>query len=167
MDQFDRLLIVTLTPLCLLILLLVLYLGTDGLVARLKHSLDAAAQAALSTKYRVWAVKAAIAVVFVIYPSVSTEIVKSFRCMDFEGGVSVLRADFRISCHSAPYRRMLAFSWAMFAVFPVGVPAALFFVLYRRRHELYPRNLGVKVCVKHSESRLVPDQIDVTASCGC
>ena len=109
LDQFDRLLFVTLTPVGTLVLLGALYwlaprLGAAGgcrcavmrrCLCRLRGSsqtrtlplpapVSAAAiprsQAAVE-RLRAFAVRAALLLVFLVYPGVSTEIAKSFRCV--------------------------------------------------------------------------------------
>ena len=71
------------------------------------------------------------------------------RCDDFDNGWSLLSADYRIDCKSSRYSSMRAVSFVMLVIFPIGVPVALGWTLWRKRHALYPRNAGLVMSVTH------------------
>lgn len=71
------------------------------------------------------------------------------RCDDFDDGSSLLSADYRIDCKTGRYNHMRVVSFVMLAIFPVGVPVALGWTLWSKRHALYPRNVGVVMSVTH------------------
>lgn len=72
------------------------------------------------------------------------------RCEEFDDGTSLLSADFRIDCKSSRYNSMVVVSAVMLVIFPVGVPLALGWTLWRKRRFLYPRNSGLAMVVTHS-----------------
>jgi hypothetical protein len=73
----------------------------------------------------------------------------SSRCDDFDNGWSLLSVDYRIDCKSSRYNSMRAVSYVMLVIFPIGVPVALGWILWRNRRALYPRNAGVVMSVTH------------------
>ncbi len=75
-------------------------------------------------------------------PSYPNYYPQRLSCEQFEGGVSLLSADFRVDCHSSRYQQMLAVAGIMTVIFPIGVPLFLLWTLrlWRKRHQLYPRN---------------------------
>ncbi len=167
LDQFDRLLFVTLTPIAALVLLWLAYTRPVWLLrlpCRRVPFIDAqpgTAPVLESIRRRV--VQLALVLVFVVYPGVATEVVKAFRCQDFDDGASLLRADLRISCTSPRFATMLVYALVMVAVYPVGIPATLFFVLWRHRRRLFPGNLGLWVRVAHAADGASPCVVAVVA----
>ncbi len=139
LDQFDRLLIATLGP-AVVIAAIQLFV----LPARLCLSKERA----LPWKRR--AFQAVLGVLFLAYPSVSVEIVKSLRCDKFDDGSSYLHVDYSINCDSLRYKTMLTYSIAMIFLYPLGVPAYYWSLLSRYRNRVYPCNEGrllrVEVC---------------------
>ncbi len=75
-DQFDRLLFVTLAPLGALVCMWVAHAAVPTVVRYMSTSASAAARV---TKYRLFLYRAALVLLFSIYPGLSTEVVKTFR----------------------------------------------------------------------------------------
>jgi hypothetical protein len=80
--------------------------------------------------------------VCVTAPQVSSEIVKSLRCVTFDNGESYLKEDFRINCASSRYRSMMAYCVAMLMLFPCGIPLFFFVSLWRHRRRIFQQNDG-------------------------
>jgi hypothetical protein len=71
------------------------------------------------------------------------------RCEEFDDHSTLLSVDFRIDCTSSRYNSMVIVSAVMLVIFPVGVPLALGWTLWRKRHSLYPRNKGLVMVVSY------------------
>lgn len=81
-DQFDRLLFVTVAPLIALVVLWLAHVFMPRIVSILSPATaDPATQATHCATYRLFIYRASLVMLFTIYPGLSTEIVKSFRCM--------------------------------------------------------------------------------------
>ncbi len=61
-----------------------------------------------------------LGVMFLVHTAVSTEIVKSMRCLSFDDGSRYLAADLRMDCRSPRFKGMLSYAVVMLLVFPVG-----------------------------------------------
>jgi len=73
--------------------------------------------------------------VFLIYPGVSSKVLSYFLCERVED-VYYLIPDFRERCDSEIWLRNLPFAICMVFLYPIGVPAVFFWLLYRNRHQL-------------------------------
>jgi hypothetical protein len=95
------------------------------------------------------ALKAILYLLFLVYPSTSSIILRMFHCTELKNGKSYLTADMSIECgsHSAIKTQMFGAEysfaayqgWAAFTilVYPIGVPLFFFLVLWWERHALY------------------------------
>jgi hypothetical protein len=80
MDQFDRLLLVTLTPLGALVCLWAAHAAMPTVVRCMSPTgTTSASAAARVTEYRLFLYRAGLVLLFSIYPGLSTEVVKTFR----------------------------------------------------------------------------------------
>jgi hypothetical protein len=229
LDQYDRLVVVTLAPLFTLVVIWVVHAGLPIAVSFRRRALGPADRAGIVAKYRLFLYRTVLVMLFTIYPGLSTEIVKTFRwgrppipsrpvpsrpvpsrpslsptpsscflsclfpplpslsqyhvcvrclklellrsdfpfpipaprCDSFDHGLVVLAADYRINCHSARYRSMVFVAIVMLCVFPVGVPVALGWALWRKRRQLYPRNEGLTLRVAPSPDGVQPSTVVV------
>jgi hypothetical protein len=66
-------------------------------------------------------VSAALALSYLILPTVTTAIFQAFPCDNFDDGTSYLRADYSISCDSGMYGLMVWYAVIMLVLFPVGI----------------------------------------------
>ena len=64
---------------------------------------------------------AAIAVTFLVLPTVTTTIFKIFPCDKLDNKEEYLHADYSLSCKSASHQVWVAFGVAMVLVWPIGV----------------------------------------------
>ena len=78
-DQFDRLLFITVSPVVFLLVLFTGHLIMPRLVRCLHPGLGPSESSQRCSTYRSLAYKAGLVMLFTIYPGISTEIVKSFR----------------------------------------------------------------------------------------
>jgi hypothetical protein len=80
MDQLDRLLLVTVTPLGALLGMWLVHASLPSVVRCVSPtSVDQASAAARVAKYRLLIYQGALVLLFTIYPGLSTEVVKTFR----------------------------------------------------------------------------------------
>jgi len=84
---------------------------------------------------------------FVVFPSVSTTVLRFYNCVSYEEGFSdgstetikVLEADHDISCTSPSYKGIWStYALAMLFVYPVGIPLLYWVLLFRYRKQLDP-----------------------------
>jgi len=72
---------------------------------------------------------------FLIYPGVSADVLGMLVCKDING-TSYLLADFSIHCGSPEWLTYIGPTIAMIFIYPIGVPAFFFAMLWRYRHRL-------------------------------
>lgn len=74
-------------------------------------------------------------IIFLIYPSTSTNIFATFQCSSLDNGDRVLRADFSINCDTAAHQAYQAYAGVMLAIYPFGVPFLYAYLLFRKNGE--------------------------------
>lgn len=75
---------------------------------------------------------------FLVFPSVSGKIFRTFSCDELDNGKSYLRADYSIDCDSNEYSFGIYWAILMIFIYPVGIPLLYFCLLYSKRNELNP-----------------------------
>jgi hypothetical protein len=73
---------------------------------------------------------------FVAYPGVSLKMLQLFKCRDIDG-VVWLAADMRLRCYDARWSGYAVYVLVMGVLYIVGLPAAVLYILWRRRHKLF------------------------------
>lgn len=127
-DFYDKFLFEALTPICLLVLVIVLYLIPKNVLSR-----ETDARARKRSRKKFW--RMLIFSLFLIYPSVSSTILRLYVCTEVEG-VHYLRADMSITCYTTQHNAYMALGAFFIALYPVGIPVFFFVMLYRYRHRL-------------------------------
>ena len=79
---------------------------------------------------------AAIAVTFLVVPTVTTTIFKIFPCDKFDDGGSYLHNDYSLSCHSSSRGAWVAYGVIMLLVYPVGVLVLYSYLLINNRSKI-------------------------------
>jgi hypothetical protein len=69
---------------------------------------------------------------------VSTKVFNAFRTYTFDDGTCYLLRDLSISCTSPTYATIRGWALVMVFLYPLGIPAFYFVLLYRARHDLDP-----------------------------
>jgi len=69
------------------------------------------------------------AILFLIYPSISSKTFATFQCEDLDDGSSVLRADLRIDCDSDDHFGYVLYAALMVVVYPIGAPLLYSYLL--------------------------------------
>jgi hypothetical protein len=80
--------------------------------------------------------KASFMLLFIAYPGVSLKVLRLFKCRRIEG-VWWLVADMRLRCYDGRWAGFAIYGLTMAAVYIVGLPAAVLWILWRRRHKLF------------------------------
>mmetsp|Transcript_13978 Transcript_13978/g.28571 ORF Transcript_13978/g.28571 Transcript_13978/m.28571 type:complete len:592 (-) Transcript_13978:33-1808(-) len=83
---------------------------------------------------------AAIAILYLTLPTVSTTIFRTFPCEDFDDETYMLRADYSISCLDNNRPLWVLYGWFMVLVFPVGVPLLFLSLLSNKRSRLMSKD---------------------------
>jgi hypothetical protein len=80
--------------------------------------------------------KASFMLLFVAYPGVSLKVLRLFKCREIEG-VWWLAADMRLRCYDGRWAGFAIYGLMMAVLYIVGLPAAVLWILWRRRHKLF------------------------------
>jgi len=87
--------------------------------------------------------KGVLMLLFYLLPTTSAIILSAFQCSSFDDGTDepfeVMTIDMAVDCSSPERQRILAFASVMVAVYPVGVPCGIGFMLWLRRGEIAAR----------------------------
>eukprot|EP00903_Cladosiphon_okamuranus_P015420 g14243.t1 len=70
---------------------------------------------------------------FLVYSSVSSKVFQTFPCDDIDTGESFLRVDHSIQCFTTEHRIYMVYAGFMCLVYPIGIPVAYLFFLYKAR----------------------------------
>ena len=90
-------------------------------------------------QWRSNAITASLLVLFVTYPNVSSEILRTFPCTTYADGSTVLNADPSVSCTTPQYGSYSAYAAFMTATWVAGVPVVYTAQLWWYRDRLDPR----------------------------
>ncbi|GMH86453.1 hypothetical protein TrVE_jg3945 [Triparma verrucosa] len=90
----------------------------------------------LVKKYRSRCFTSAIAIMYLVLPTVTTKIFGLFPCDELDDGSEMLRKDYTISCQDGDRDFWEAYGWLMVGVFPVGVISMYGFLLWSKRAKL-------------------------------
>jgi len=87
------------------------------------------------------AMKMILFILFLLYPLVSSTVLRLYVCKDING-TSYLRADYNTICYTEQWYSYATVGYAGIALYPVGIPMLTLFLLYRNRKQL--RRPGVR-----------------------
>jgi uncharacterized membrane protein len=128
-NYYSKMLLVSLLPLAIFAGLFVFYMIPKSYFHKRRN--DKLGMKMVRRKF--W--KLLLFTLFLIYPSCSSTVLRLFVCRRVEG-VDYLLADFSLECYTSEWRQYAAYAGIMIAVYPVGIPAFFFFMLWRYRHRL-------------------------------
>jgi hypothetical protein len=80
--------------------------------------------------------KASFMLLFIAYPGVSLKVLRLFKCRQIEG-VWWLAADMRLRCYDGRWAGFAVYGLVMAVVYVTGLPVAVLWILWRRRHKLF------------------------------
>jgi hypothetical protein len=150
---FGRLLLATLLPLIIFMMLLIAY-GVQYLVETINYhrSEQLAAEKLALFNGKLYSLKNSyttylFGITYLILPMVTTTIFQTFLCTnidpDHENPTEpshYLTADLSISCSSSEYKDWRIYAILMIFVYPIGIPALYFTLLYFNREEIMQRD---------------------------
>ncbi|GMH57850.1 hypothetical protein TrST_g5886 [Triparma strigata] len=90
----------------------------------------------LVKKYMSSCFTSAIAIMYLVLPTVTTKIFGLFPCDELDDGSEMLRKDYTISCQDDGRDFWETYGWLMVGVFPVGVISMYGFLLWSKRAKL-------------------------------
>jgi hypothetical protein len=111
-------------------------IARSRLHARWRSLLASTTSSTASQTYWSGVFKASFMVLFIAYPGVSLKVLRVFRCREIEG-VSWLAADMRLRCYDSRWSGYAVYCVVMIAVYVVGFPATILWILWQRRHKLF------------------------------
>jgi hypothetical protein len=131
-DHFTGLLMSTLAPLAALALIVAIRAGLEWQFAR--------NDAELRDELMTGSFTVCLILVFLVYPGVSSQVLKTFAVDYFDDGRAALAVDHSIDATTAKYTSFAVYAGFMTLVWPMGVPAFYFTYLYRERARLNPKS---------------------------
>ena len=84
----------------------------------------------------------ALAITYIVLPTVSIIIFGTFPCDEFDDGGSYLRADYSVNCLKLEHKVWVVYAFVMMGIFPIGVPLWYTWSLVTRRERI---KMDVKV----------------------
>lgn len=87
----------------------------------------------------------AFILVYLVFPSNSSAVLRYFNCVKFDTRgdssrtIKVLMADMSINCRSERYKLTSIFAWVMVAIYPIGIPVLCFATLFWYRKRINPK----------------------------
>jgi hypothetical protein len=129
LDFYGRLVTMTVVPLAL----------AAGLLAKHKYFAGGAQEAkAVKSQCVAWFLK----LTYLVFPGVSTVVLQSYTCIDFDYKVdderSFLKADLSISCDAPGRTGWVAYAVVMTLVYPIGITLLYAVLLWRQKHNICP-----------------------------
>ena len=92
-------------------------------------------------------IKIFLLLTFIIFPSVSTTVLRAFPCRDFDDGSSLLKADYSIDCNASGRGGYVFYAVLMTLVYPIGIPTLYAVLLWKQRQLVCPeKREWQKVC---------------------
>jgi hypothetical protein len=73
---------------------------------------------------------------FIAYPGVSLKVLRLFKCRYIDGSWWLV-ADMRLRCYDSGWAGMIVLALLVIVVYVVGFPAAVLWLLWKRRHALF------------------------------
>ena len=125
-DFYDNLVVATIVPLVIFGVL-----AASHKVAS-RRNCDRQTRARINNRHA----SALFWVSFLVYASVSAAVFQTFACVDFDNGMSYLRADHSLECYSTKHTLFRVYAGVMGVVYPFGIPFCYAVVLYRGRTTL-------------------------------
>jgi hypothetical protein len=126
-DFYGKLFAVTLVPLFVSALMY-------AAVRYVRHALVDKAQAVSNM-----CTKAFMLLTFIIFPSVSTTVLRAFPCHDFDDDSSLLKADYSIDCNAQDRHGYVFYAALMTIIYPIGIPVLCAVLLWKQRHLVCPK----------------------------
>lgn len=87
------------------------------------------------------AIRFTLLIAFIVLPTTSTKIFRTFLCLDFEEG-RFLAADLSIDCDGTFFLMMRFYAACAITVYPVGIPLGFLAVLYKNRTAISSRDIS-------------------------
>eukprot|EP00003_Mantamonas_plastica_P021693 TRINITY_DN3548_c0_g2_i1.p1 TRINITY_DN3548_c0_g2~~TRINITY_DN3548_c0_g2_i1.p1 ORF type:complete len:1215 (-),score=279.89 TRINITY_DN3548_c0_g2_i1:292-3936(-) len=134
---FGNLVTVTAAPIVLALIAFVLYRVLKPRLDRkvedttLSPQLRIRVQRSLANKF----IKGGLFLLFLVYPGVSSTILRTFDCKNVEGRM-LLTSDYSISCEDDTYTLWSIYAAVFTLIYPIGIPLAFFIILFRNRQNL-------------------------------
>jgi hypothetical protein len=133
-DAIDSLVVDTTYPIIVAVVIWLAHL----LHLYLTQNSNASSAAVVKTNYH----KAFLVFTYLILPSTATKIFQVFSCQDVDpdddvsGDDEYMTVDYSVSCSSSKYHFGFAWAIASILVYPIGVPAYYFYVLYTNKESI-------------------------------
>ena len=80
-----------------------------------------------------------IILTFIVLPTASTAILRTFHCEELADGREYLIVDYNTNCEDEEYYSYITFCVIMCFIYPIGIPMLYFVLLYTNRDRINPR----------------------------
>ena len=132
-NHFDNLILSTMVPLMIAIILLLAALLLRRFEERQRRS------GSQTARRSVECFAAFLLLTFIVLPSASNTILRTFYCTEIATGDEWLVADYSIRCGTSQHRLHLVFCYIMIFIYPFGIPFLYMMLLYRHRKKINPK----------------------------
>lgn len=140
MTYYKKYLFITLAPICVLLAVMIFY----KLPAYLEILCfrNQSQQERVRAKMRFW--KLLLYCLFLIYPAVSSTILRLYICKDIDGQ-GYLLADVRVRCYTDTWNLYTLASIPLILIYPVGIPVFFYVLLRTNRHNLGDKHIQAQL----------------------
>ena len=132
-NHFDNLILSTMVPLMIAIILLLAALLLRRFEERQRRS------GSQTARRSVECFASFLLLTFIVLPSASNTILRTFYCAEIATGDEWLVADYSIRCGTSQHRLHLVFCYIMIFIYPFGIPFLYMMLLYRHRKKINPK----------------------------
>jgi len=137
---YRKYLIITLVPIAIFFLVMIFW--------RIPHYFDlccfrhATVQSKMRSKMKFW--KLFLYVLFLIYPGVSSTVLRLYICKDIDGQ-GYLLTDLRVRCHTQTWSAYTLASIPLILLYPVGIPLFFFVLLRTNKEHLHDKRVQAQL----------------------
>ena len=137
---YREFLVIVLTPLCALLLLIIVYIipSSFDLLCYRHQTL----QSKLRTRMKFW--KLLLYSLFLIYPALSSNVLRLYVCVDIDG-TQWLLTNLRVQCYTSAWYQYAYIAAPFILVYPIGIPLFFTALLFSNRRHLHARRVQAQL----------------------
>lgn len=150
-DYYRKFVIIVCFPVVVFLLVAIIYLLPRYFRMACFRNYDNTA--ALRAKVNFW--KMTLFLMFLIYPGVSSTILRLYLCKHFDGlNGDWLLADLRVECFTVTWIIFALNGIYLIIIYPLGIPAFFFYLLWSNRTKLHDDRIKAKIGILYAGYRL-------------
>jgi len=142
-DYYTKFLAITITPIAVLILVFLFYWVPRYIRSVQRHDdYDLRRAAEKRSRRQFW--KLFLFTLFLIYPGVSSTVLRLFVCENVNG-TNYLLSDFSVLCFTSKWTEYALIDILFILLYPIGVPLYFFILLYSNRNKLLLPDIRIQI----------------------